>query len=143
MSDASDARIKARVRALNLKLSEATDNNNDIEIKNINQKLLEIFKSNSDYGDDENQEMTTMRTNPTYENDDPHLLGYITKSANNPLGDDRIKEYWRRRLKTLSQNGGKKYYYKYKSNKKQFKNRRHRKTKRRHRKTKKRQRMRI
>jgi hypothetical protein len=142
MSDASDARIKALVNALTLKLSEAIDKKNDIEIKNIEQKLREIFESNRDY-DDENQEMTTMRTNPTYENDDPHLLGYITKSANNPLGDARIKEYWRRRLKTLSQNGGKKYYYKYKSNKKQFKNRRQRQTKRRQHKTKKRQRMRI
>jgi hypothetical protein len=42
MSDASDARIKALVNALTLKLSEAIENNNDIEIKNIEQKLLKI-----------------------------------------------------------------------------------------------------
>lgn len=139
MSDASDARIKALVNALTLKLSEAMEKNDYVQIRNITQKLQEIFESNDDYGDGDYQKMITMRnTKPTYEKDDPHLLNYIKKSANNPLGDAGIKEYWHRRLKTLSQNGGKKkYYYKYKSNKKQFKNRRQQ------RQTRRRQRRRI
>lgn len=132
--DANDARIRALVNSLNLKLAEAMENNNYIEIENIRQQLQEIFENNHDYGDDRYQEMTTMRnTKPTFEKNDPHLLRYISISAKNSLGDAGIKEYWRRRLETLSQNGGKKYYYKYKSNKKQFKNKRQRQTRRRQR----------
>jgi hypothetical protein len=132
--DANDARIRALVNSLNLKLAEAMENNNYIEIENIRQQLQEIFENNHDYGHDGYQEMTTMRnTKPTFKKNDPHLLRYISISAKNPLGDAGIKEYWRRRLETLSQNGGKKYYYKYKSNKKQFKNKRQRQTRRRQR----------
>jgi hypothetical protein len=115
MSDASDARIKALVNALTLKLSEAIENNNDIEIKNIEQKLLEIFESNGDYDDDEYQEMITMRnTNPTSQNGGKKC--YYNYKSNK-------KQFKNRRQRKTK--------------------RRQRKTKRRQRKTKKRQRRRI